>query len=414
MGFLSSLLKTISGNTGMKLSEQLLFDKVIGFRGIVPGVGTSTIVQNVAIALAAQTNYSICVLDTHYLYPTLYPMLMEGSDSKRKDYLEFDGDLSEVVLPTAFKNISLASLYNRTLVDMLSTRDSELTVDKLMGSLKSYFDIILVDLSYEPTNLYAYTAIKCNRVINVADYSLKCIYNLRKSLNTMTTLAVPFAKANRVVINKVIPDIVTNVKGVMQEAGLRVIGEIPYSLTVARLGLAGKRIWSNKTADKDIYVFSSVINAIVQDILVVTPLNEGNIKQSSDTYEEEKLGSELVVNDQGPRGSKDKQDDPTSEKSGVLSKLLNRSRKTDVAQPADVSQKSSSEQVEIEDSKSLEDKTETQAGGTSSTKLDEVEVEVPVVHEGSSEVATVNFSKRDGLVEEDFEEEVIDTYKQDN
>ena len=37
MGLLSKVLSTISGNNDMKISEQLLFDKVIGFRSIVPG-----------------------------------------------------------------------------------------------------------------------------------------------------------------------------------------------------------------------------------------------------------------------------------------------------------------------------------------------------------------------------------------
>ena len=72
MGFLSKLIGTISGGSKMEVSEQLLYDKVIGFRGIVPGVGTSTIVQNVAEALSDTTNYSICVLDVSFMYASQY------------------------------------------------------------------------------------------------------------------------------------------------------------------------------------------------------------------------------------------------------------------------------------------------------------------------------------------------------
>jgi MinD-like ATPase involved in chromosome partitioning or flagellar assembly len=273
MGLLSKLLGTISGNSGMKMSEQLLFDKVIGFRGIVPGVGTSTIVQNVAIALSENTNYSVCVLDTHYLYPSLYPMLMDSADSKRKDYLDFNGDLSDIIVKTAYKNLHLLSMSNRTIVDMLSSRDSELTVDKLISSMKSFFDIVLVDLSYELTNINTHTAIKCNKIINVADQSLKCVYNLRKSINTMSTLAIPLAKANKVVLNKVIADVLTNTRGVISDAGLTVLGEIPFSKDLATAGVSGKRIYAGSTANNDIHAFSSVINSILDDIVQATPLN---------------------------------------------------------------------------------------------------------------------------------------------
>lgn len=273
MSFLSKLLGVVSGNNGLKISEQLLFDKVIGFRGIVPGVGTSTIVQNTAIALSETTNYAICVLDTHFLYPTQYPMLISTPDNDRKDFLEFSGDLSEVVLTTQYRNVHVVTMRNRTIVDMMSSKDNQLTIEKLMGSLKSFFDVILVDLSYELTHINTYTAIKCNKIINIADQSLKCVYNMRKSLNTMATLAVPLAKANKIVLNKVVPDVITNTRGVIEEAGLTVLGEIPFSLEIAKHGVAGKRIWASSTSNKDIFAFSEVINAIVEEIIQPTPLN---------------------------------------------------------------------------------------------------------------------------------------------
>lgn len=274
MSFLSKLLGVVSGNSGLKMSDQLLFDKVIGFRGVVPGVGTSTIVQNVAIALSEVTNFSICVLDTNFIYPTQYPMLVSSQDSKRKDYLDFEGDLTPVTLQTSYRNVSLLTMSKRTVVDMMSNKDNELTVEKLMGSLKSYFDIILVDLSYEFTNVNIQTAIKCNRIINIADQSLKSIYHLKKSLNTMATLAVPLAKADKVVLNKVIPDVLSNTSGVITESGLKLIGEIPLSKELAIHGVSGKRIWASATANKDIHAFSEVINSIIDIIVQATPLNQ--------------------------------------------------------------------------------------------------------------------------------------------
>ena len=274
MGFLSKLLGIISGNNGVKVSEQLLFDKVIGFRGITPGCGTSTIVQNTAIALSEQTNYSICILDTAYMYPTQYPMLVSKEAQRDKDMLDFSGQISDIVTVTNHRNISLVSMNNRHIADMLSATDSDLTVEKIVGALKTYFDVILVDLTYEMTNINTYTAIKCNRIINVTDQSLKSVYYLRKSLNTMVSLAVPIAKANRIVLNKVVPDVLSNTTKVAEDSGLKVLGEIPLSYEIAKLGVTGKRVYTSKATDREIFLFSSVIDAIVDELLQVTPLNE--------------------------------------------------------------------------------------------------------------------------------------------
>ena len=73
----------MSGNNDLKVSEQLLFDKVIGFKSVVPGCGASTILQNVAIALSETTKFNICVLDTNFLYPIQYPLLTT-SDNETK------------------------------------------------------------------------------------------------------------------------------------------------------------------------------------------------------------------------------------------------------------------------------------------------------------------------------------------
>lgn len=274
MGLLAKLLGTLSGNKGVKVSEQLLFDKVIGFRGVTAGCGTSTIVQNVAIAISEKTDYSICILDTAYMYPTQYPMLVNKAEQPTKDLLDFSGELSDIVTVTNYRGINLVSLSNRFIADMLSATDNEVIVDKVIGALKSYFDVILVDLTYELTNINTYSAIKCNRIFNVTDQSLKSVYHLRKSINSMVTLAVPVAKANHIIINKVVPDVLSNTAKVAEEAGLKVVGEIPLSYEIAKLGVTGKRVYASKTTDKDIFAFSSVIDSVANTILQVTPLNE--------------------------------------------------------------------------------------------------------------------------------------------
>lgn len=284
--FLDRILTMISGNSGLKVSKQLLYDKVIGFRGIVSGVGTSTVLQNVAIALSENTRYRVCVLDTNYLYPVSYPLLVNEADTdKRKDFLEYGEELSEVATKTKYRNLTLFSLCNRGIVDMMSSKDSDTTVERLIKSLKAHFDIILVDLSHELSNISAHFAVKCNRIINVADQSLRCIYNLRKSLNTMATLAVPFAKANVVVYNKVLADVNSNTKAALQDIGLNILAEIPFSKEIAVAGVSGRRLYASATSSNDIYAFSGAIDTLVDVITQKTPLNKIFAEKPDDSDE---------------------------------------------------------------------------------------------------------------------------------
>lgn len=302
MGFLSKLLGTVSGNNNLKVSEQLLFDKVIGFRGVVPGCGVSTIVQNTAIALNDKTNFTICVLDTNFLYPVQYPMLVsDETKSKGIDILDFSKDLSDITVPTNYNNVYLVHLSNRTVIDILAGKDTEYIVEKVMGSLKSYFDVILVDLSNELTNISIHSAIRCNKIYQVGDTSLKSIYHLKKSINTMVTLAVPLAKANKIILNKQLPDTILPINSVMEEAGLQIIGEIPLSVEIAKLGASGKSIYNSISKNADITAFNRTIEEIVSDIAERTPLTEKyfNVKGALEEMERnreflEKQNNEIV------------------------------------------------------------------------------------------------------------------------
>lgn len=277
MGFLNKLLQNISGAGDIQLSEQLIFDKVVGFRNVVPGCGCSTIVQNVAIALASASKSSICIVDTNMLYPMLYAYLVDSQDEQHgKDIYDFNIMASEVTTPTKYSNIYLTSFKNRTVIDMMSSRDSEQLVEKLINSLKSFFDIILVDLSYELTSVAIHSAVRCNKIFNVTDMSLRAMYNLKKSINTMSTMAVPLAKADRVILNKVVPDMVVNANSALSEAGLKIVGEIPLSLEISKAGVTGASLYGASN-DVGVNQFNVVIDTIVDDILQKTPLNTGAV-----------------------------------------------------------------------------------------------------------------------------------------
>lgn len=316
MGFLQKLLKNISGTGDLQLSEQLIFDKVIGFRNIVPGCGCSTLVQNVAVALTSESRNSVCVLDVNMLYPMQFALLSDKTITQSKDIFDFDVLASDVAFPTKYSNLYIVSFKDRTVIDMMSSRDSEQLISRLIDSLKSFFDIILIDLSYEMTSIVAHAAVKCNKIINVVDMSLKSMYNLKKSINTMSTMAIPLAKANKVVLNKVVPDMLVNSKTALSEAGLKVIGEVPFSYEIAKMGVTGALIHGSSSQDDGVLAFNDVLKVIVDDILQKTPLNTGVvttnmlIKESLNTASQlDYLGDNIAETTQDINSTSDEDND---------------------------------------------------------------------------------------------------------
>lgn len=92
-------------------------------------------------------------------------------------------------------------------------------------------------------------------------------------MNTLGTLAIPKAKVQKVILNKDLRDVSTNVDTLFKEADLELVGRIPLSREIATLGVAGKQVWSPKSDHQDIVDFSNEINKILIDIIQITPLN---------------------------------------------------------------------------------------------------------------------------------------------
>ena len=69
---LVKFLGVMSGEGAVDVQEAMLFNKVIGFRGIVEGVGASTIVQGLAHAFSDRTRLRVCVIDTSVFVQSVF------------------------------------------------------------------------------------------------------------------------------------------------------------------------------------------------------------------------------------------------------------------------------------------------------------------------------------------------------
>lgn len=275
MRFLQSLLSLLSGGGEHKVSEQLLFDKVIGFRGVVDGVGCSTIIQNVAIALSDTTRYKIAVVDTSMLYPCMAEMLKCDTSDIKSDIFDYGRgtELGKVALDSKYNNISVFTFHGRTVIDMVSVTEDLKLFDKFIDELKCFYDIILIDLSQETTNFATEAAIKCNKIFFVSDLSLRSTSNIVNSLNYLATLGVSMSKCRRVILNKD-TNVVSGVKSVLNELDMELFLSIPYSKAIYQRGIGGNPIWGLASRDSDITSFHIAIQKLVDDIVEKTPKNE--------------------------------------------------------------------------------------------------------------------------------------------
>lgn len=286
MGMFSELLALLSGGKGeVTVSEQLLFDKVIGFKGITDGCGASTMVQNVAAALGDYTKYKICVVDTNMLYPCQHGLL--GSADDTADILDFarGKNFGEIVNSTALNNVYTVGFKDRTIVDLVAVTEDARTFDRLLDELKVFYDIILIDLSHEPSNFAAQAAIKCNKIFMVCDTSMKATSNIVKSYNYMTTLGVSLAKCKRVILNKTI-NVTSGVNAIMEELKLEKFGEIPFSDVIYKQGVSGKPYYGVPSRDAGVTQAHLLLDKIVKDIIEESPKNDNKLKKSSKKVQE--------------------------------------------------------------------------------------------------------------------------------
>lgn len=310
MSLIGNILGTISGGKELKVSENLLFDKVIGFRGVVEGVGVSTLVQNVAVALADSTNNTVCVVDTSILAPSQeYLLGLENEDNYKKDLLDFTaGQLSNVVYKTRFTNVYLTSYHNRELPDLLSSKECQRTISDFFEELKSFFDVVLVDLSHEVSWAVAESAIRCNRIYTVMTPSITCLSLLQRSLNEAASLAVPLHKMRKVIINKNVSDVNAGVESALKEYGLQLMATVPLSDDIARMGVTGERIWGSFSGSRYVTAYNKMLDVLLADILERNDLNQKQMRANllGAAVEDESLRPVNIMGEDFETGEKKK------------------------------------------------------------------------------------------------------------
>ena len=210
----TDILKITSGTSVTRELPYDIFYQTIAFRGVVEGLGTSTIVANTALAIA-ETNLTVCVIDTSILQPVQDILLHTNVDSiDEKDRLDwFDMPYtkkSPLHVSRLNGNISVLSFAGkkRGIVDILSTNDATQLVDIALAELHNKFDIILIDSCHEMTSVNIAALQQAQHVIQVWSDTPQVTRNIDNFITNCVTLSIPLDKMRYVITNKVTPDLI--------------------------------------------------------------------------------------------------------------------------------------------------------------------------------------------------------------
>ena len=285
----TNILKQTSGSSVVRELKYDIFYQIIGFKGVVEGVGTSTLVANTAIALAS-LGLTVCVVDTSILAPVQDVLLKSnyvGNNVEEKNRLDwFDmpyTKLSPLHSSSISKNISILSFYgkNRGITDILSTNDSSALVEIAFSELHNKFDIILVDCCSELSSINTAALQMSQSVIQVWNDSPSVLGCLDSFITHCVTLSCPLDKMRYVVYSKINPDVMGNIDELLNEYRLHKLAQTVISRDISRVINIGKPLWQYPERNEDIEGYTNAIIDIVCHICNIDrsgkPIHKGTI-----------------------------------------------------------------------------------------------------------------------------------------
>lgn len=288
------ILKQVSGASLTRTTKYEIFYQIIAFKGVVDGVGTSTLVANTALALG-DLGLNVCVIDTSILAPSQDVLLKTNyvdnsiELDKRLDWFDMPYTKRSPLHASKLNNkISVLSFYGkkRSITDMLSTMDNDSLVQIALAELHNKFDIILVDCCQEMTCVNTTALQMSQRVIQVWNDTPTVIDNIDNFITNQVVLSCPLDKMRYVICSKTNPDVIGNLNSLIEQYRLKVITTTVASRDISRVLNQSKPLWQYASTDEDIVEYTNSIIEIVSNLLNI------NAETNIDTVEANK-GEEI-------------------------------------------------------------------------------------------------------------------------
>ena len=270
------ILKITSGASIVRELPYDIFYQIIAFRGVVEGLGTSTIVANTALALA-EANLTVCVIDTSILQPVqdilLHTNVEDFEEKKRLDWFNMPYTKESPLHVSRLNgNISVLSFAGtkRGVVDILSTNDAIQLVDIALAELHDKFDIILVDSCHEMTSVNISALQQSQHIIQVWSDTPQVTRNIDNFITNCVTLSLPLDKMRYVITNKVTPDLIgASSDELIKQYRLTKLGSMRCSDKIQYITAMGKPLWQMESTEPEVIEFTDMIIEVACHILNV-------------------------------------------------------------------------------------------------------------------------------------------------
>lgn len=260
------LTRDLSG-VGTK-SEKKIVDNIISFVGLAGGVGTSTIVANIASLLNRQ-GFTVLVLDMNIMYPIQHSLFDIKQEVEKKDFFSYlvgQEPLGECI---EYKNNSLGVMVanNRTLVNYIDTDSKEASNNllEMLDRVCNLFDVVLIDanlgIDYDIVNTALY---KSDFIYCIIDENVECLSNFNRFRNGLQASGIDNNNIH-IIMNKR-----TNIyyPDVFESFGMDVIGILPFDTAIIESGLKSEIFCvKGSSASKNAGIFIQSIKDIKDKVL---------------------------------------------------------------------------------------------------------------------------------------------------
>lgn len=273
------ILKQTSGSSYTRDIKYNIYYQIIAFYGVVDGIGTSTLVANTALAIA-ETGLTVCVIDTSMLAPsqdvllnTETAVLDENDDIEHLDWFDMPYTKKSPLHVSKYsKNISVLSFKGkrRTVVDFLSTNDSNSLVDIALATLHSKFDIILIDCCHEMSAVNTACLQQAQQVIQVWNDTPSVVANLEGFITNAITLSCPLDKMRYVIANRVSKDAIGNLDELAKQYRCKILATNYMSEELYLNTIIGKKLFRCESTDELVIKYTECIIIIACHILNIS------------------------------------------------------------------------------------------------------------------------------------------------
>lgn len=227
------------------IKQDLTPDNLLVFMGATGGVGTTTILTNVATKLRSMGN-SVLVIDLDILNPSIkYSLHCNMEKTPDKDlvsYLTGGCVLGEAIYTTDNK-IAVMSAYNRTIVDYIYLDNGHVAskLSKSLSALKKLFDFVLIDIPSKliMSDIIGQVLYDCDHMYMVWNEDVKCVSGTELLRINMSRIGIPYDnKLDSVIFNaRTSIDYRTSI---LKQSLLNIITVLPYDSGIKESNLRGE------------------------------------------------------------------------------------------------------------------------------------------------------------------------------